>query len=97
MGADIQVGTHPIDLALSADGKEVWTTDLDSASVSIIDVASRTSQANAVAVGGGPSGIAFTPCGSGPAPTTTTTASTPTTAPATTAAAAVVVDPRFTG
>lgn len=97
-GIELPVGNHPSDLAITHDGTEVWVSSLDGITLSVIDVAARTSEPDAIQVLGSPSGIAFTPCGGVP-PTTTTTAAptTVTTAPAPTPARPVAANPTFAG
>jgi YVTN family beta-propeller protein len=70
-------------VAITPDGTTAYVADLDFGSVSTIDVATRFAPEDDILVGGGPSGVAFTPCA--PAP------------PAPPTPSPVVIAPTFTG
>lgn len=98
--ADLPAGDHPAALGLTPDGSTLYAANLDSADVTQVDVATRDAITD-LQVGGGPAGVAFTPCAD-PAPTTTTTTATPPstsrgTTPPGAAARPVSASPRFTG
>jgi YVTN family beta-propeller protein len=59
---DIAVGTAPLDVAVTPDGKTAFVANAASDSVSTIDVKTRTKNPTDIAVGTAPVGVAFTPC-----------------------------------
>jgi YVTN family beta-propeller protein len=59
---DIPVGSLPLGVAVTPDGKTAFVTNFYSNTVSTIDVKTRTKNPTDIAVGEGPGGVAFTPC-----------------------------------
>ena len=79
---EITPDASPIAVAITPDGVQAYTANLDGGDVTTIDVATRTAPDQDVPVGSAPADVAFTPCGPAPPPP----APTP-----------VVITPRFTG
>ncbi len=101
---DLPAGLHPVALAITPDGRTVYAANLDTGDVTQVDVPTLVATTD-IGVGGGPAGIAFTPCLIPvPASTTTTTSTTSTSTTTTTvastpspAAQPVAASPRFAG
>ena len=60
--ATVPVGTNPIGVAITPDGKHAYVTNFTSNNVSVIDTATNTVVAT-VPVGNNPVGVAVTPDG----------------------------------
>src|SRR5262245_14800627 len=60
---DILVGTQPVSVAVTPDGKTAFVANAGSGSVSTIDVKTRTKQPADIAVGSDPFGVAVPPDG----------------------------------
>ena len=63
IGSPIAVGTNPIGVALTPDGRFVYVTNASSNTVSVIDHATNTAVGSPILVGAQPIGIAVTPNG----------------------------------
>jgi YVTN family beta-propeller protein len=59
---DIPVGTAPIGVAVTPDGKTAFVANLGSGTVSTIDVKTGKKNPTDIPVGASPVGVAFTPC-----------------------------------
>ena len=59
---DIPVGTNPVGVAITPDGKTAFVTNHVSGTVSTIDVKTRTKNPTDIPVGSVPVGVAVTPC-----------------------------------
>jgi YVTN family beta-propeller protein len=60
---DITVGTTPVGIAITPDGKTAFVANRDSGTVSTIDMKTRTKNPTDIPVGPRPGGVAFTPDG----------------------------------
>ena len=58
--ASVEVGARPWGIAISADGRTLYTANGPSNDVAVVDIASRSVTAR-IAVGDGPWGIAIVP------------------------------------
>jgi YVTN family beta-propeller protein len=59
---DIAVGTAPVGVAVTPDGKTAFVTNSISGTVSTIDVKTRTKNPTDITVGPGVGEVAVTPC-----------------------------------
>jgi len=59
---DIPVGSTPVEVAFTPDGKTAFVTNRDSGTVSTIDVKTRTKNPTDIPVGGFPLEVAIPPC-----------------------------------
>jgi YVTN family beta-propeller protein len=59
---DIAVGSLPIGVVVTPDGKTAFIANYGSGTVSTIDVKTRTKDPTDIPVGAMPSGVAITPC-----------------------------------
>jgi YVTN family beta-propeller protein len=59
---DIPVGSYPLVVAVTPDGKTAFVTDRRRSTVATIDVKTRTKNPTDIAVGTDPFGVAVTPC-----------------------------------
>jgi YVTN family beta-propeller protein len=59
---DITVGSFPLSLTVTPDGKTAFVTSQRNDTVSTIDVKTGTKNPTDIAVGTAPAGVAFTPC-----------------------------------
>jgi len=59
---DITVGSSPLGLAVTPDGKTVFVANQGSGTVSTIGAKTTTKNPTDITVGAGPVGVAFTPC-----------------------------------
>jgi len=63
VGDPIPVGSFPIGVAVTPDGKHAYVVNVDSNSVSVIDTTTNTVVGDPIPVGSGPVGVAVTPDG----------------------------------